>query len=252
MPSLSDVLSGFKRASNTTQARTGLSWKTEAVKPVNKTNAQAFDSFALACGIAPRNAGQQSPHTKKNNAKTKYVVYGKTVELTQSAIDYYNKIGVKITRVGSGSTGSPAQPVTPITNENYITRTKGEFEHDLDQYGYDPLYGQRDFQSDVDIWTHINEIIHPKHKEQQEYIDIKDEALFSGIQGIYQTRRSKKDIEKIIHDYYQDDIDRIEGKSHQHGFDPLGDLVKNLTIILIIAGVAYVGYKSLPLLRKLI
>ena len=47
MPSLSDVLSGFKRASNTTQARTGLSWKTEAVKPVNKTNAQAFNEFCI-------------------------------------------------------------------------------------------------------------------------------------------------------------------------------------------------------------
>ena len=152
------------------------------------------------------------------------------MELTQSAIDYYNQIGapklheLDQVQLDHFSTASYTNKQMKITSH----RTKGDFEHDLDQYGYDPLYGQRDFQSDVDIWTHINEIIHPKHKEQQEYIDIKDEALFSGIQGIYQTRRSKKDIEKIIHDYYQDDIDRIEGKSHQHGFDPLGDLTKSI------------------------
>ena len=208
MPSLSEILSGFKRTtSSTAPARAGLSWATEAVKPVNKTNAQASESFAQASGILPRNTGQQK--TKPKNK-----------------------------------------------NENYITRTKGEFEHDLDQYGYDPLYGQRDYQSDVDIWTHIKEVIHPKHKEQQEYIDIKDEALFSGIKGIYETRRSKSDIEKIIQDYYGDDISRIEGKvdsqaGHSHGFDPIGDLTKSLTSILIIAGLAYVGFKFvLPMVRK--
>jgi len=272
LPSLSEILSGFKRTtSSTAPARSGLSWATEAVKPVNKTNAEAFETFAHASGVAPRTAGQQSPHTKKNNEKTKYIVYGKTLELTQSAVDYYNKAGVTITRVGSGtsgsgtsngSTGSPTNPTIPtITNENYITRTKGEFEHDLDQYGYDPLYGQRDFQSDVDIWSHINEFIwgHTgdpeksisgrldiKHAEQQQYIDRK-------IENLYATRRSKKDIEKIIQDYYGDDISRIEGKvdTHGHGFDPIGDLIKSLTSILIIAGVAYVGFKYvLPMVRK--
>jgi hypothetical protein len=249
LPSLSDVLTGFKRGTSTTApARAGLSWATEAVKPVNKTNAQAFDSFALACGIAPRNAGQQKSKPKNKNKKERYIVYGKTIELTQSAVDYYNKMGVKITRVGSGttgsgttngSTGSPTNPTYPtITNENYITRTKGEFEHDLDQYGYDPLYGQRDYQSDVDIWTHIKEVIHPKHKEQQEYIDIKDEALFSGIKGIYETRRSKSDIEGKV-------------DTHGHGFDPIGDLTKSITSILIIAGLAYVGFKFvLPKVMK--
>ena len=60
MPSLSEILSGFKRTtSSTAPARAGLSWATEAVKPVNKTNAEAFETFAVACGIAPRTAGQQ-------------------------------------------------------------------------------------------------------------------------------------------------------------------------------------------------
>jgi hypothetical protein len=70
---------------------------------------------------------------------------------------------------------------------------------------------------------------------------------------LYATRRSKKDIEKIIQDYYGDDISRIEGKvdTHGHGFDPIGDLTKSLTSILIIAGVAYVGFKYvLPMVRK--
>ena len=43
MPSLSEILSGFKRTtSSTAPARAGLSWATEAVKPVNKTNAEAL------------------------------------------------------------------------------------------------------------------------------------------------------------------------------------------------------------------
>ena len=156
----------------------------------------------------------------------------------------------------------PSMPPKPTTNSSIPTRpatTKQDnyqrptFEHDKDQWGYDYLYGKRDYQSDVDIWTHINVVIHPKHKEQQEYIDTKDEALYAGIKGIYQTRRSKADIEKIITDYYGDDLKRIESKldSHGHGFDPLGDLVKNITSILIIAGIAYVGFKFvLPRVRK--
>ncbi len=146
-----------------------------------------------------------------------------------------------------------AQNPATTNPQNVITRTKGEFAHDLDQYGYDALYGQRDFQSDVDIWTHIKEKIHPKHKEQQEYIDMKDEALLSGIKGIYETRRSKADIEKILVDYYGDDLKRIESKldSHGHGFDPLGDLTKNITSLIILAGIAYVGIKYvLPMVRK--
>ena len=77
------------------------------------------------------------------------------------------------------------------------------FAHDSDKYGFDYLYGQRDFQSDEDIWKKGISPLHDKHTEQQDYIDQK-------IKEVYASRRSKKQVEQILIDYYGDDIKRLD------------------------------------------
>ena len=86
------------------------------------------------------------------------------------------------------------------TTSGYVRPT---FAHDSDKYGFDYLYGARDFQSDEDIWKKGIEPLHDKHKEQQLYIDKK-------IEGLYETRRTKKQIEQILIDFYGDDIKRLD------------------------------------------
>lgn len=101
-------------------------------------------------------------------------------------------------------------PTTPklIPNPNAPAYKRPTFAHDTDQYGYDYLYGERDFKSDQDIWNKFAQL-KTKREEMQSYIDTK-------IEGLYDTRRSKNEVEQIIIDYYGDDIRRLnEGHASQ-------------------------------------
>lgn len=80
---------------------------------------------------------------------------------------------------GGGGGGS-------TTTSTYV---RPSFTHDTDEYGYDYLYGKRDYQSDVDIWKKIHEM-HP---------------IGTGRSQI----QKKSDVEKILVDYYGDDIERL-------------------------------------------
>ena len=99
-------------------------------------------------------------------------------------------------------------PPTIVPNPNAPAYIRPTFAHDTDQYGYDYLYGERDFKSDQDIWNKFAQL-KTKREEMQTYIDTK-------IEGLYDTRRSKKEVEQIIIDYYGDDIRRLnEGHASQ-------------------------------------
>ena len=52
---------------------------------------------------------------------------------------------------------------TPVASGGYNRPT---FKHDSDDYGYDYLYGLRDFQSDQDIWNRFSEDL-TRHEEQE-------------------------------------------------------------------------------------
>ena len=110
--------------------------------------------------------------------------------LTQSVANYYKALGYSVvpcsevnddkpTGGGGGGGGS-------TTTSTYV---RPDFAHDNDQYGYDYLYGKRDYQSDVDIWKKIHEM-HP---------------IGTGRSQI----QKKSDVEKILKDYYGDDIERL-------------------------------------------
>ena len=172
-----------------------------------------------------------------------YILNGTKIMLSQAAYDYYKNIGANIRPATSadakkktyaqGSSYGPGQNNNPPSNSGGNTPAntgknagfiRGDFAHDKDQWGFDYLYGERDFQSDEDIWKKGIEPLHDKHKEQQLYIDKK-------IEGLYETRRTKKQIEQILIDYYGDDIKRLDaghakqetsisgkaGKGHTHG-----------------------------------
>ena len=59
-------------------------------------------------------------------------------------------------------------PTTPklIPNPNAPAYKRPTFAHDTDQYGYDYLYGERDFKSDQDIWKRFSEDL-TRHEEQE-------------------------------------------------------------------------------------
>jgi len=53
-----------------------------------------------------------------------------------------------------------------IPNPNAPAYVRPTFAHDTDQYGYDYLYGERDFKSDQDIWNRFSEDL-TRHEEQE-------------------------------------------------------------------------------------
>ena len=53
-----------------------------------------------------------------------------------------------------------------IPNPNAPAYVRPTFAHDTDQYGYDYLYGERDFKSDQDIWTRFSEDL-TRHEGQE-------------------------------------------------------------------------------------
>ena len=65
---------------------------------------------------------------------------------------------------------NPSNPrLVPITNPNIHNNhgyNRPSFAHDSDEWGYDYLYGQRDFQSDQDIWKRFSEDL-TRHEEQE-------------------------------------------------------------------------------------
>ena len=104
---------------------------------------------------------------------------GTEMTLTDSTVISLRNKGFTVTPCSSGG-GSTT------TTSTYV---RPDFAHDNDQYGYDYLYGKRDYQSDVDIWKKIHEM-HP---------------IGTGRSQI----QKKSDVEKILVDYYGDDIDRL-------------------------------------------
>ena len=53
-----------------------------------------------------------------------------------------------------------------IPNPNAPAYKRPSFAHDTDQYGYDYLYGERDFKSDQDIWKRFSEDL-TRHEGQE-------------------------------------------------------------------------------------
>ena len=104
---------------------------------------------------------------------------GTEMTLTDSTVISLRNKGFTVTPCSSGG-GSTT------TTSTYV---RPSFTHDTDQYGYDYLYGKRDYQSDVDIWKKIHEM-HP---------------IGTGRSQI----QKKSDVEKILKDYYGDDIERL-------------------------------------------
>ena len=60
-------------------------------------------------------------------------------------------------------TPTPTPTRTPTPSGGY---NRPSFEHDSDEWGYDYLYGERDFQSDEDIWKRFSEDL-TRHEEQE-------------------------------------------------------------------------------------
>jgi len=175
--------------------------------------------------------GGNRPSGTSSGGTKCYKIYGQEMQLSQQAVDYYRSIGQNPIRCTTGG----AEP----TNHAYVRPT---FAHDSDKYGFDYLYGERDFRSDEDIWKKGIEPLHKKHQEQQAYIDKK-------IEGLYDTRRTKKEVEQILINYYGDDIARLDqghadqegrisekaGIGHTHNGNG-GDMAWYVKIALIIAG----------------
>ena len=154
--------------------------------------------------------------TKTMPSGTKeYILYGKKVELTREAYQYYvdKKIPIREAQIWDFheryNNQKPYQTVTtPPTipansGGNAPANTGGntgfireDFAHDKDEWGYDYLYGKRDFQSDEDIWKKIHEM-HP---------------VGTGRANIY---GFKPEIQQMIEDEYSDDIARL----HQNHAD---------------------------------
>ena len=85
-------------------------------------------------------------------------------QLYQS-FDDLSKRGLATLKTG---TPTPTKP-TLIPNPNAPAYVRPTFAHDTDQYGYDYLYGERDFKSDQDIWTRFSEDL-TRHEGQESRI----------------------------------------------------------------------------------
>lgn len=108
--------------------------------------------------------------------------------------------------------------VRPPSSGGYNRPT---FEHDSDVYGFDYLYGQRDFQSDQDIWKRFSEDL-TRHEEQEGRIS---DAHAHRLSIEEKVNNAKAEHQKIwdsistLHTKHTNQEDRISQKSgigHTH------------------------------------
>jgi len=148
-----------------------------------------------------------------------------------------------------------------IPNPNAPAYVRPTFAHDTDQYGYDYLYGERDFKSDEDIWKRFSEDL-TRHEEQESRITDAHKHRLSIESKVETGQQSLWDSITELHGKHVDQETRITRNaemigSHKHDEPPkcdcafwdlpchigcrAGEAFEGLGKFALIGGVAVVG-----------